>query len=228
MNLTLQTIPSTIVSEILAKSFFDGIILDTEHGSFNNESLYSCIQIVTLLKKKCFVRLTDYNKQLIRMCLDAGCDGLVFSTIEDHDQAKEIISYCNYPSYKGKRGCGLVRDNNWGKTTLDVKKPILFGQIETAFAVDNIDFLKELDFDAFLIGPYDLSSSLGVSGQFESEIFKNYMNTIYSKIPDDKMGLFLPTFENMKTLNKSGRSAKILIWGIDINFITYGINNILL
>lgn len=228
MNLTLQTIPSTIVSEILAKSFFDGIILDTEHGSFNNENLYSCIQIITLLNKKCFVRVTDFNKQLIRMCLDAGCDGLVFSTIEDCTEAEEIISYCNYPSHKGKRGCGLVRDNNWGKSTLDNKKPILFGQIETAFAVDNIDRIKDLNFDAFIIGPYDLSSSLGISGEFENEIFTNYMNTIYSNITSDKLGLFLPTFNNMQTLNKSENKPCILVWGIDINFISQSIDSILL
>jgi 4-hydroxy-2-oxoheptanedioate aldolase len=79
MNLTLQTIPSPVISEILSDSKLDGVVLDTEHGCFNNETLYSCIQVITLSNKKCFVRLTDFNKQLVRMCLDAGVDGLIFS-----------------------------------------------------------------------------------------------------------------------------------------------------
>ena len=228
MNLTLQTIPSTVVSEILSKSNFDGVILDTEHGSFNNENLYSCIQIITLLGKKCFVRITDFNKQLIRMCLDAGCDGLVFSTIEEPFIASEIIKYCNYPSQNGNRGCGLVRDNKWGKSTLDSKKPILYAQIETAYAVDNLEHLKALDFDAFIIGPYDLSSSLYISGQFNNELFVEYMNKIYNSIPTEKLGLFLPTFDNMKTLNNSEARPNILIWGIDVNFIMHSIDSILL
>ena len=52
MNVIIQTIPSTLISELLASSKLDGIILDTEHGCFNNETLYSCIQLITLQKKK--------------------------------------------------------------------------------------------------------------------------------------------------------------------------------
>ena len=90
MNLIMQTIPSPLVSELLAYSELDGIILDTEHGCFNNETLYSCIQVITLSKKKCFVRFTDLNKQLVRMCLDAGVDGVIFSTVEHVEYAHSM------------------------------------------------------------------------------------------------------------------------------------------
>jgi 2-keto-3-deoxy-L-rhamnonate aldolase RhmA len=40
MNVIIQTIPSTLISELLASSKLDGVILDTEHGCFNNETLY--------------------------------------------------------------------------------------------------------------------------------------------------------------------------------------------
>ena len=56
MNLTLQTIPSTLISELFSNSKFDGVVLDTEHGNFNNETLYSCIQVITLYKKQCFAK----------------------------------------------------------------------------------------------------------------------------------------------------------------------------
>ena len=92
MNLTLQTISSTVISEILCKTNFDGVVLDTEHGCFNNENLYSCIQVITSMNKKCFVRVTDLNKRLIRMCLDAGVDGLIFSTVENINNARNGFS----------------------------------------------------------------------------------------------------------------------------------------
>tara|TARA_R110000744_G_scaffold196535_9_gene315801 strand:+ start:1521 stop:1820 length:300 start_codon:yes stop_codon:yes gene_type:complete len=98
MNLVLQTIPSPLISEVLADSHLDGVVLDTEHGHFNNETLMSCIQIITILKKQCFIRFTDLNKQLVRMCLDAGADGIIFSTIETPQLANEIIKY-----YKNKQ-----------------------------------------------------------------------------------------------------------------------------
>lgn len=225
MNLTLQTIPSPVISEILSDSKLDGIVLDTEHGCFNNETLYSCIQVITLSNKRCFVRLTDFNKQLIRMCLDAGVDGLIFSTIEDESLAYKIMSYCNFPSNYGKRGCGLVRDNKWGKLPLDQKKPIIIAQIETSLAVENLDSLLKVPFDYFIIGPYDLSSSLGKAGDFESKIFKNYMDIIHRKISHDKLGLFLPTFNDMQTLSLE-KKPKLLIWGMDTNFIIDSIERI--
>jgi 2-keto-3-deoxy-L-rhamnonate aldolase RhmA len=220
MNLTLQTIPSPLISELLTYSDLDGIVLDTEHGHFNNETLYSCIQIITLCKKKCFVRFTDLNKQLVRMCLDAGVDGVIFSTIEDATTARNIIDYCKYPSQGGVRGCGLVRENKWGNCKLDGHQPMIIGQIETKTAIDNLDSLIICDFDIFLIGPYDISSSLKIPGNFGDPEYFNYINKIYSKISLNKLGLFLPTIKdinNYKDLNKE--RPELLILGMDSDFI---------
>lgn len=227
MNLTLQTIPSPLISELLTHSELDGVVLDTEHGHFNNETLYSCIQVITLRKKKCFVRFTDLNKQLVRMCLDAGVDGVIFSTIENHIEANEIINYCRYPSQGGKRGCGLVRENQWGSKQLDGHVPIIIGQIETKTAIKNIQELIKCEFDIFLIGPYDISSSIKIPGQFGNPIYLNYINNIYDVISLDKLGLFLPTKKDIdvyKNLNKNRPS--LLIWGMDTDFILESLKNI--
>jgi 2-keto-3-deoxy-L-rhamnonate aldolase RhmA len=227
MNLTLQTIPSPLISELLTCSDLDGVVLDTEHGHFNNETLYSCIQIITLCKKKCFVRFTDLDKQLVRMCLDAGVDGVIFSTIETSDEAKNIIDYCKYPSQGGKRGCGLVRENQWGNKQLDEHVPIIIGQIETKTAIENIQELIKCEFDLFLIGPYDISSSLKTPGQFGNSVYLSYINKIYDVISLDKLGLFLPTkkdIDNYKNLNK--KRPNLLIWGMDTDFILESLKNI--
>ena len=227
MNLTLQTIPSPLISELLTYSDLDGVVLDTEHGHFNNETLYSCIQIITSCGKKCFVRFTDLNKQLIRMCLDAGVDGVIFSTIENYIEANKIINYCKYPSQGGIRGCGLVRENKWGKKQLDKHKPIIIGQIETKVAIDNLQELSQCEFDIFLIGPYDISSSLKAPGEFGDPTYLNYINKIYDIISLDKLGLFLPTckdINNYKNLNK--KRPNLLIWGMDTDFILESLKNI--
>lgn len=227
MNLTLQSIPSPLISETLADSQLDGVVLDTEHGYFNNETLISCIQIITLLKKQCFVRFTDLNKQLIRMCLDAGIDGIIFSTIENPEISKKMIEYCNYPLYGGKRGSALVRENKWGREQMSNKKPIIIGQIETKTAVDNIDELLKCKFDKFVIGPYDLSSSLGCTAQWENKDYIKYINKIYNKIPLSKLGAFLPSVKDIKSFKKPNKERpELIIWGLDIDFIISGVNNI--
>jgi 2-keto-3-deoxy-L-rhamnonate aldolase RhmA len=225
MNLIIQTIPSPLVSEVLCQSFMDGIILDTEHGCFNNETLYSCIQTITLSNKQCYVRFTDLNKQLVRMCLDAGVDGVVFSTIESVEETKDIIKYCTYPSQGGKRGCGLVRQNKWGDDKLDKHRPIIIGQIETKAAIEKIwEFKEECELDLFLIGPYDISSSLGVAGQWNNKLYIKYINEIYRTFPLNKLGLFLSN-EEIKKFDSTKEHPYFLVWGIDVSLIKENLNN---
>lgn len=227
MILTLQTIPSTLLSELLCHSDLDGIVLDTEHGCFNNETLYSCIQIITSNNKKCFVRFTDLNKQLVRMCLDARIDGAIFSTVENEQQVKEILDFCTYPCYNGKRGCGLVRENLWGKHKLSTNKPIIIAQLETKEGVDNIDIICNSDFNYYIIGPFDLSNSLGCVGDWQNIKYKNYIEKIYNKISKNKIGIFLPTIKNIETVKRQDiHEHGIVIIGMDTEYIKIGMNTI--
>jgi len=227
MNLTLQSIPSPLISEIMAESQFDGVVLDTEHGHFNNETLFNCIQVITLSNKKCFVRVTDLNKQLIRMCLDAGVDGLIFSTIETHTQALELIEYSTYPMHGGIRGSALVRENKYGELEIGKKIPILVGQIETKRAVDNLINLLNCKFDYFVVGPYDLSASLGCTADWSNPLYNTYLNKINSNIPTNRLGAFLPSKNDIERFIASNtQRPELLIWGLDIDFLKIGLKNI--
>ena len=227
MNLTLQSIPSPVISELLVNSQLDGVVLDTEHGHFNNETLYSCIQVVTLLKKKCFVRFTDLNKQLVRMCLDAGIDGVIFSTVESYEVGEEMIRYCTYPTHGGVRGSALVRENNYGDSEIGKKRPIIVGQIETKTGVDNLQNLLNCSFDYFVVGPYDLSASLGCTALWDSELYTTYINTINTSIPKSRLGAFLPSKKDMdRFLTSNNPRPELLIWGLDADFLKEGIKNI--
>lgn len=191
MNLSWQQIPSTIVSEILCHGF-DGVVLDTEHGCYNNETLYACVQVIKNKQKKCFVRLTEVSKTQIRYCLDAGVDGLIFSTIETEEQCKKIIEY-SYFSPRGSRGLGLVRQNFWGEEgIIPNQEPILVCQIETIKAVENLITISSHNFDYYLIGPYDLSLSLGIPGAFEDDKFILKLQEYNSIIPEEKRAVHIP------------------------------------
>jgi len=192
MKMAWQQIPSPVVTEILC-NFGDGVVIDTEHGCFNNETIAAAIQIATLKGKHCFVRLTEISNSLIRYCLDSGATGLIFSTIESGEQISLMKKYSYYPP-NGNRGLGLVRANNWGIDGLLSKDPILVAQIESKKGVDNLDdIINHGWLDYYLIGPYDLSLSLNIPGQFHSEEFLCYTNKIESKIPPKKMAVHIPT-----------------------------------
>jgi 2-keto-3-deoxy-L-rhamnonate aldolase RhmA len=200
----------------------DGIVLDTEHGIFNLENLVSCIQVITLKNKKCFVRVTEFNKTLIRNVLDCGAHGIIFSTIEQAFESGKMISYCNYPKNHGNRGCALTRENDWGLKNLGVKKPILIAQIETLEALDNLEYIKKDKFDFFLIGPYDLSSSMLSPGDFTNPSFLKSLQIINKHIEKDKLGIFLPTLNNIKVLKNELDNYSFFIVGMDTHFISQG------
>ena len=220
MKLSWQQIPSTIISEMLCEGF-DGVVIDTEHGCFNNETLYNCIQIITAKNKTCLVRLTEINKTLIRMCLDAGASGLIFSTVEDATQAAKIKELCTYPKYGGKRGLGLVRQNKWGYSTLVNKPPIIIAQIETKRAVHNLEEIYAQGLDHYMIGPYDLSASLGVTAEFDNPKFLEAIEAINKVITDpSKMAVHIPTDVN-KHIDKYAEYAIIAV-GMDTTILLEG------
>lgn len=190
MILSWQQIPSPLISELMVYNF-DGVVLDTEHGCFSNETLYSCIQVIKRGNKKCFVRLTEISKTMIRYCLDAGVDGLIFSTIETTEQCQEIIDNCYYAP-KGKRGLGLIRQNFWGEKELISADPIIIPQIESKKGVDNLEQIYKFEFDYYLIGPYDLSLSINLAGKFDNPDFLCYINKIRNLIPDNQMAVHIP------------------------------------
>jgi 2-keto-3-deoxy-L-rhamnonate aldolase RhmA len=219
MKLSWQQIADPTITELLCNNSLDGIVLDTEHGCFNSETLYRCIQVATLCGKKCFVRLISPNKKVIRSCLDAGCDGLIFAMIENLDQVESIEQYSKYPKYGGKRGLGLVRQNRWGlKDSLLTKPPILIAQIETSTGISNLNFIKDKNtFDYYMIGPYDLTASLGIPGKFDDEKYLSCLNKAISIVGEEKMAVHIPS--NVKKELKKYRNYGIIALGMDTTFL---------
>jgi 2-dehydro-3-deoxyglucarate aldolase len=213
MKFAWQQIPSPVVSELLCNTGLDGVVIDTEHGFFNNETLFSCIQVIDSYGKLCYVRVTEPNKTLVRACLDAGVDGIIFSTVETAEQCKKINEICKFPRYGGKRGLGLVRQNKWGLGSLVAHPPRIIAQIETKKGIENIEEIYSHDFDYYMIGPYDLSASLGDPGNFESEEYKKALSDVTQIIPTHEMAVHIPT--DVKNQLKKYRGYGIIAVGMD-------------
>lgn len=225
MNLLWQQIPNTIISEIYCNSNFSGIVLDTEHSVWNNESLFQHIQFITTANKLCFVRLTEINNTLIRLCLDSGADGLIFSTIENIDQAKEIRNLCHY---KHSRGLGLVRENQWGGKPFNLNKtPILIAQIETYTGVANLKFLYDkCNFNLYMIGPYDLSRSLGCPGDFNNKEYNAYIKIYEEQIPKFNRAIHLVKREDIAKQWSKYKQYGLKCFSMDTILLKEGLQNL--
>ena len=218
MRLAWQQIPTTVISDILCQNRLDGVVLDLEHGSFNLETIYACIQIITLNKKICFVRLPGIDSTMIKYCLDAGCNGIIFSTVETVDDAIDARDFTSYPKFGGLRGLGLIRGNRWGKDELVSKPPILICQIETVKGARNIEEIwEEGVFDYCMIGPYDLSASVGDPGNFSSQEYTSTVEEITEFINAESMAVHIPN--DVKNQLKKYEDFGIIALGMDTTFI---------
>ena len=72
------------------------------------------------------------------------------------------------------------------------KQVLVIAQIETKKAVDNLEKIKECNFDMYLIGPYDLSASLGCVEKFYNSEYLRYTDKIMKAIPKHQLGIHIP------------------------------------
>jgi len=184
-NLTIGSwmqIPSTSVAEILGKSNYDWIAIDMEHGQIDNSMLQDLFRAIELGDTLAFARLPSHEIYHIKTALDSGAMGLIFPMVETSSQIRNSIAFSLYPP-AGERGVGFSRANLFGKNfseyTSEAENIFIVVMIETKKGYMNLsDILSVSRIDAVLIGPYDLSASLGCTGDFENKIFKDAIENI--------------------------------------------------
>ncbi len=219
---TWMQIPSAEIAEILSSSkTYDWIVVDMEHGSFSRDQLPSIVRSIEINSVLPFVRLESNDVLAAKNVVDCGFDGFIVPMIENKEQLKSIYELINYPPL-GKRGVGFSRSNQYGinfkNKVLKKNRPFLVAMIETKLGLENLEIiLKEPYLDAILIGPYDLSASLGVCGNFESRIFIDAYNKIQNlcKDYDVPFGIHLvePSQEKLKKIIEDG--SKFIVFSMD-------------
>jgi len=166
------TIASTDIVEILSTANFDWLCIDLEHTSIDLEAAKQLIIAIQSKDILAFVRVSKNEEVIIKRVLDIGADGLIVPMINTKSDAEQAVNYSKYPP-NGSRGVGLYRAQNYGlgleKYKDSIEDLIIIAQIEHYTAVQNIDDILEVDgIDGTIIGPYDLSASMGMPGNYNN------------------------------------------------------------
>ena len=177
-------IPSSTVAEVMGDSGYDWIAIDLEHGSFSINMLPDIFRALELGDTLPLVRLLSGSPEECKQVLDAGAGGVIIPMIESSEQLKKVRDSCRWPP-SGNRGVAFSRANLFGKNfnnyIEEAQNPFLVAMIENIKAVDDLSsILKVGGLDAILIGPYDLSASMGIISEFENPKFIKIMDQIYS------------------------------------------------
>jgi 2-dehydro-3-deoxyglucarate aldolase len=175
------TVASPFVGEAMASTGFHWLAVDMEHNPLSIEDAALAFMAAENHGVAPFVRLPNADPILARRLLDAGARGLIVPMVEDPGELLEFTVHCTNPP-KGRRGVSLSRFNLWGdrfEEELNNSRPIIVPMIETKKGLENIDEITSLSqTDAIFIGPYDLSASLGVAGEFEATVFVDCLEKI--------------------------------------------------
>lgn len=230
-------LPSPDVAEIMAKSGYDWLAVDMEHASFGPSILPDIFRAIECGQAAPFARLPVADKVWIKAALEAGAQGLIFPMIESEAQLREAIDLATYPGQDfwrepGKvapayRGVGFCRANNFGKNFEPYRKNIapeifIAAQIEHIRAVENIDaILSHKRLDAIMVGPYDLSGSMGLTGQFENPDFQAVMNRIAEACHKNGAVMGAHVVEPNPAALKAeiARGSRFIAYGIDSVFL---------
>jgi 2-keto-3-deoxy-L-rhamnonate aldolase RhmA len=177
------TIGSPDVAEIMSNAGFDWLVVDLEHSVISIDVAGDLIRTIDLCGISPLVRLTSNDSNQIKRVMDAGAHGIIVPMVNTVEDAKRAVASTRYAP-KGNRGVGLARAQGYGENFKEYLEwqstsPIVIVQIEHINAINNLEeILKTEGVDGFIIGPYDLSCSMGVPGVFEDQEFSNTVSHI--------------------------------------------------
>lgn len=228
---TWMQIPNSDIAEILSRSGFDWVTLDLEHGNFDSINIVDIFRSIELGGAAPLVRLPNSEPTNIKKILDYGASGIIIPNIENANQLRKCISSSNWPP-QGTRGVGFSRANLFGKNFIKYKKkkvkPLVVAIIESKMGYENLDEILQVKYlDSIFIGPYDLSASFDMLGDFKSKKFKKIINSIKEKCRENKIPCGIHLVEpDIKKLKKMTTEFQFVAYSIDAQFILSSIKDI--
>lgn len=170
----MQFYRSTEIPRAFAAAGFDFVFLDMEHSGFGLETAQDMIAAAAQAGITPLVRTCELAYSQVARYLDVGAQGIIFPRVDDPRLLCEAVSWTKYPP-QGKRGFGFLpplldyQQLSMEEITAELNQStMVVVQFETRRALEMADELLSVPgVDVAMVGPSDLSISLGVAGQME-------------------------------------------------------------
>lgn len=186
------TMDNEMVVEIMSSLDFDWLAVDMEHSAIDLAGTQNIVRIIDLNGGVALVRVGENNPALIKRVMDTGAHGVIVPMVNSREDAQKAVNAVKYPPV-GTRGVGLARAQGYGTEFERYKNwvnkgSIVIIQIEHIEAVRNMEeILSVPGIDGFIVGPYDLSGSLGKPGQFNDPEVKDALKRVMKVAKQFKM-----------------------------------------
>jgi 2-dehydro-3-deoxyglucarate aldolase len=166
------TIPHQAVVEIMSTAGFEWLTVDLEHAAIDMQDLANVFGHIQGNGMEALARVSKNEEVIIKRAMDAGANGVIVPMIKSKAEAEEAVKWVHYPK-QGMRGVGLSRAQHYGNAFDSYqewlkKESVIIVQIEHIDAVHDLEGILSVDgVDGIIVGPYDLSASMGMPGKFD-------------------------------------------------------------
>ena len=228
-NLTLGswvTIGHQSVIEIMASAGFEWLTLDLEHSVIDLGLAQNLIGHIQAKGMDALARVSKNEEVVIKRIMDAGATGVIVPTVKNRLEAQQAVDFVKYPPI-GKRGVGLARAQNYGTGFDEYKKwleeeSVVIAQIEHIDAVENIEeIINTPGIDGTIIGPYDLSGSMGMPGNYDNPRVKEALETVKKACISKNfpLGFHVIQSDYLKLKEKIEEGYTFLAFSLDFFFL---------
>jgi len=212
--------------EIMGFAGFDFVIIDTEHGPISIETAQNMIRAAESVNITPIIRVVNNDEAFILRALDIGAQGVEIPQINSKSDAVRAVKSVKY-SPQGERGvCRYVRAANY--SSMDKfkyfesanKETMIIAHIEGVGGINNLDeILSVSGIDVIFIGPYDLSQSLGITGEVNHPLVTEKMKKVILKCKENKVavGTFADDVEIAKSWISLG--VQYMSFSVDIGIL---------
>ena len=218
-------LPSLEVAEIFSNAGFDFLIIDNEHSVMDVPFSQNMMRAIIAAGGVPLIRTPDCEETTIKKTMDTGVPGIVLPGISGAAMLRETMRHTKYAPMGTRGACPCVRANRYGEGDNSYyaranRDTAVLIQVEGRGAYEEIDDILVADgLDGILMGPVDLSMSLGVPGEMDHPIVEKALREILEKAKKRRVatGIFC-----MDT-------AAVEKWfGLGVDFILYGIDSMVI
>ncbi len=224
---TWLCITDPAVARMFTQLGFDFLLIDMEHSVINQQTLQTMLMLFADTPTCPIVRVPWHEPNWSKWALDAGAEGILFPNVTSAEQAKQLVAQCKYPPL-GERGFFPKSASNFMMDLPGYMDGIneriqVWMQIESVEGIRNMDeIVKVHGLDSVLIGPADLSFSLGVGNQYDSPVFDHALEEIFSKARQAGIPVAYHMYEISEKALAKGKDANLFSFGFDILFAQSG------
>lgn len=223
---TWSIISSPIVVEILALSGFDFLILDMEHGIYDQTALDACIRACEAADCAPIVRVPGVDPSAAQWALDMGAHGIVVPQVGNATSASMAIKMTKFAP-NGTRGynpftrvagyaapgnnqVGKLR-NDFGLTSVIVENQTALNELDAILAIQDLDMVY--------VGVYDLSIALGHEGDTKHPVVCQVLDQTVARVRSAGKiaGLMVRSKEDVAKATKLG--ARFLVYSVDTSIL---------